>query len=130
MTECNIPEWLNLSNTAVRISNLICPIHFNSFNLLTPTKLCLVYSSRFKQALDNQNTYTLPPVIPAEVLNFLQFQQIWILLLQTALSLPCQHPYTAPSVPKELHTWVTENRLCTLTAQAQKEIHSVLSWQY
>ena len=103
---------------------------FNHFKLLPLTKLCLVYSCSFKQVLDNQNTYTLPPIIPAEVLNFLQFQQIWILLLQTALPLPRQHPYTAPFVPKELHAWVTEYRLRTLAAQAQKKIMSVLSWQY
>jgi hypothetical protein len=51
--------------------------------------------------------------------------------LQTALPLPRQHPYTAPFVPKELHAWVTEYRLWTLAAQAQKKkIKSVLSLQY
>lgn len=66
------------------------------------------------------NNYPLTPIFPTEVSNAIQFLDIIVLILQTTLSLPRQHPHVPPPVPKEFHPWATELRLGALATKHTK----------
>jgi len=46
------------------------------------------------------------PIVPAEVLNLLQFLEIGQFILQAALTIPSHHPDVTPFVPKLASSWV------------------------
>lgn len=46
------------------------------------------------------------PVIPAEVLDLLQFLKISQFVLESALSIPGHHPNVAPSIPQLARSWI------------------------
>ncbi len=67
-----------------------------------------------------QITYSTAPIVPAEVLNLLQFLEIGQFILQAALTIPSHHPDVTPFVPKLASSWVPRHNFTSTNLAARQ----------